>query len=543
MNDAIIRRVFGISALAMALGVTLAAGAAAEETLELVRPGGEGRPYWNRHATWFMYRPKLCFPALDGATNYAYAVIDDHHVNRAYEGRDSETAIPSEIWAKMPTGFFTVQCFGVLNGAKALAGERRCWKLEPFRPSAHPKAPRGYREAAAKGYEYLLDCPWSQTLRKTGRPDPKLVFACYPSTVCGSIIHSMLRLSALKPSRRADALALARSAADYLMSVSEKPGAALEGLPPTYSDDPDYFRNAAVKFKGLTMLAQPAWAGQQILALGVATNERKYRDYGIKVAETFLRLQETDGTWDWRKRLKDGSGVVGPKGRSHRLYPVYPIWLMKEAFAATGDVRYRESTDRAWRYILENPAKTFDWESQHEDVDPQKEYVNLTPKNAADTVTFILERDPQNAALLELARDCMRFCEDQFVVWANPSRDGVGYNSDLAQRYGKDYSRWFQFPAACEQYGYLVPCDATAGRIVRGWVSLYKLTKDPLDLAKARAMGDAIVRIQEPSGRIQTEWRRYFTGHPEEDWLDDMTDTLIALEALASVEDGQRKGE
>ena len=129
MNDAIIRRVFGISALAMTLGVTLAAGAAAEETLALVRPGGAGRPYWNRHATWFMYRPKLCFPALDGATNYSYAVIDDHHVSRAYEGRDSETAIPSEIWAKMPTGFFTVQCFGVLNGAKALAGERRCWKL------------------------------------------------------------------------------------------------------------------------------------------------------------------------------------------------------------------------------------------------------------------------------------------------------------------------------------------------------------------------------------------------------------------------------
>ena len=70
--------------------------AAEKETLELVRPGGAGRAYWNQHATWFMYRPKLCFPSLSGATNYSYAVVDDHHVSRVYEGRDSETAIPSE---------------------------------------------------------------------------------------------------------------------------------------------------------------------------------------------------------------------------------------------------------------------------------------------------------------------------------------------------------------------------------------------------------------------------------------------------------------
>ena len=524
------RLVFGVCLL-----VTLTAVGGEDETLALVRPGGEGRGYWNGYAPWFMYRPKLQFPSLSGATNYAYVVIDDSHLRHAYAGADAETAMPAEIWTKLPVGFFTVECFGVRNGERVLTGERRLWKLAPFRPGAYPKAPYGYREAATRGYEYLLDCPWSRTLVKTGRPDPELFFASYPSTVCGSLIYSMLRLCELKPSRRAEAIALARAAADYLMAVAEKPGAPLEWLPPTYAAEQEYLRNAAWKFRGLTMLAQPAWAGEQILALGVATGERKYREYGLKVADTYLRIQDADGTWDWRKRLKDGTGVVGPRGISHRLYPVYPIRLMQAAQAATGERKYRESIDRAWRYILEGPAKSFDWESHHEDVDPQRAFENLTPKNAADTVTFILEREPQNPELQMLARELMRFCEDQFVVWENPSRGGTGLYSYRGGD-GGDYADWTHFPAACEQYGYLVPCDATAGRIVRGWVSLYRLTKNPRDLEKARALGDSLVRIQEPSGRIQTEWRKGFEKKPEQDWLDDMTDTLIALEALAEIE-------
>lgn len=62
---------------------------------------------------------------------------------------------------------------------------------------------------------------------------------------------------------------------------------------------------------------------------------------------------------------------------------------------------------------------------------------------------------------------------------------------------------------------------------------MYKLEKKPLDLAKARALGDSLTRLQNDSGRIPT-WAEHEASQNEHnnDWINCMfysADTLKML--------------
>ena len=60
---------------------------------------------------------------------------------------------------------------------------------------------------------------------------------------------------------------------------------------------------------------------------------------------------------------------------------------------------------------------------------------------------------------------------------------------------------------------------------------------NPLDLAKARALGDALVRIQRPSGYIPTEYALVEKrDDPMQGWLNCTCATLAALDELAALD-------
>ena len=63
---------------------------------------------------------------------------------------------------------------------------------------------------------------------------------------------------------------------------------------------------------------------------------------------------------------------------------------------------------------------------------------------------------------------------------------------------------------------------------------MYKLEKKPLDLAKARALGNSLTRLQEDSRRIPT-WAQHEapgTGH-QSDWINCMFYTADTLKMLS----------
>ena len=51
-----------------------------------------------------------------------------------------------------------------------------------------------------------------------------------------------------------------------------------------------------------------------------------------------------------------------------------------------------------------------------------------------------------------------------------------------------------------------MPIDASNAKLIKTYLALYRAEKNPLDLAKARALGDALVRIQRSNGYIPTEY-------------------------------------
>ena len=87
-------------------------------------------------------------------------------------------------------------------------------------------------------------------------------------------------------------------------------------------------------------------------------------------------------------------------------------------------------------------------------------------------------------------------------------------------------------PSVFEQYGCYTPVDASAAKLIRTYLALYRAEGNPLDLAKARALGDTATRCTSPDGLEATWWTE---GQLRDDiWPNCMFATAAALHELAN---------
>ena len=78
---------------------------------------------------------------------------------------------------------------------------------------------------------------------------------------------------------------------------------------------------------------------------------------------------------------------------------------------------------------------------------------------------------------------------------------------------------------------------AALAKLIKTYLALYRAEGNPLDLAKARALGDAIVRIQRPSGYIPPEYALVEKrDDPMQGWLNCTCASLAALDELAALD-------
>ena len=517
---------------------------AAAEVLNAIRPGGEGAPYWNGYARGFMYRPVIGFPSVEGATNYVFTVLDDYQRVTTFAAQAPRAEFPAELWKKMPTGYFTVRAVAETAAGAREVESRRYWKLAAFRPGAYPVSSVSYREAARKAYDYAFEFGWLQTFLRTGRPDPSYNLNCYPSKMHSSLIRAMVRYAKMRPDRREEALKLARIAADYLLSISEGPDRPLAWFPPTYAAEPEYRKITAVNYAGQTMILYPAEAACAFFDLFRATGEEKYRTAGANIARTFVKLQGEDGTWPLKLYLKDGKPVV-----PNRVFPVTIVTMLETAYAVTEIADFRAAADRAFAYLDGHSFAEFDWEGQFEDVRPMGRYEDLSHHPACDAAILLAKRYPDDSARRRLARECVRFAEDQFTCWEVPARgrgdDLHGIRTDdKCAIWNRNYHEWVTTPAVVEQYAYTAPVDASVAKMVLTYLAMYKAERRPLDLAKAKAMADALVRAQLPSGRIPTIWTKPDLANIQSDWVNCLFASARALGEIADLlADGQILGQ
>ena len=528
-----------ISLAVVATTVAMAyCGVSASEALEPVRPGGVGgQAFWNGHADWFLYPPSFDFKEVPGAVRYRFTVLDDQHLAKTFEA-EKPIASLAPVWGEIPPGFASVRCEGLDAQGRVcgLAGERRrFWRQAPFREGAYPPAKRPYAEAAALVYDYLYARPSTRHLAKTGEMDFTYSRNAYPAKMGSAVISAMVQYAARRPERAAEALDIARKQGEWLLRHSQPKDAPLAFFPPTYAGD----KLTAKKYAGECMLMYPVTAANAYLALFAATKEAKWRDAALDIGGTFLRLQGADGTWWLKMREKDGE----PIGRN-RCFPMSQITFFERLFALTGDAKWRAAADRAFAFVENGPLKTWNWEGQFEDVEPTERFVNLTKHGACSTAIYLLDRFPKDPARLAQARELLRFSEDQFVCWELPCRpDGKGprYTGKEKLWVQNDYLDWV-VPGVTEQYRCYHPIDSSAAKLIRTYLALYKATGNAADLAKARALGDTIVNLQDPDGRIPTHWNKKHFPDRDYDWVNCMLASAHALEQLAKFSDAKPKG-
>ena len=493
----------------------------AEDVAKPVRPiGVNGQEPWNDMAIWFMYPPTIVFPKCQYDVQYRHVVIDA--ANQVYTWSDGSPSVNLEsIWGQMPPG--RTEVWNEPGFPKPIGRQQRCfWKMTPFNAETiYPKGKRSFREAERMGYEYMANLPHIKYFAEKGEPLADYELNCYPAKIHSAVISAMVAYGHLVPEKREEALKLARTVADYLISISLPPDSPLANFPPTYWGD----KMAAAYRRGQNMLQYPSHAGMAYMRLYDEVKDEKYLEAAIRIADTYMRLQGEDGTWPLMLSEADGSPIS-----NNRLMPPRIIRFLVQIASKTGNAAYLEAADRAFGFLEKGPLTDWNWEGQFEDqpLMPSK-YLNHCNWVPLETAMLLLERFPKDERRIAQAREILRFVEEQFICWKAPFEGRMPI-------YTETPDPWIVETAAVEQFWYRDVIDASVAMSILAFEAMYRATGNPLDLAKARALGNAMTFAQNDEGRIPTAWSMQYQSMPSNDWMNCMEADIRALHALAELE-------
>lgn len=502
---------------------------AAKEYRIPIRPYVPGKsPCWNTYAKDFKFAPVFDFAPVEGAALYRYTVYQNpadsyfwtvpmqqrpdnkfpsHHPTDItagfFEDLDInapgalswsfDAATPNEslapIWEKIPAGNSCLVVEAVDASGKTIgeAGRRLFIRDFPF-VGPYPEAPRPYLESALRGAWYVHTMPGIQYWKNHAEPDLSYKHNTYPCKVIGATVRLEVLLARLAPAAAEECIAIATNATRFLIEESQKPGSPLAYFPPTYYKG--QIASAAEENKGNTMMMEASMAAQAFLDMYDYTGDKAYFEHAIGIADTYRRLQAEDGSFPVKVSVATGEAAAPGKAMLHHL-----LFFLQRLHNQYGIDEYMDCMTRGEKWMHENPVREFDMHGQFEDVSVNgwKPYQNLTNATSGPYASYLLRKDEVTAEDMKDVNDIMQLCEDQFVHWdALPNRKGF---------------RQIPTPGVYEQYQYRVPIDCSNCNVANAWLDIYELTGDKLAFAKAKALVDAIVIVQNAcNGRIETTW-------------------------------------
>lgn len=494
--------------------------------------GGEpGRPFWNCEATQFMFVPAFQFSHIPGCRKYCFEALDAEGQLHTFEAENS-SALLTPIWKDLAEGVVRLHVSALSeNGEKTYpVGSRTFFKLSPFR-AEYPKKETGYREAAAKAFDYVLKQGFVLHWLEHGTPDPSYDLNIYPCKMISALITVLDSYMKVCPDNKESAVRITKSAADYLLSLTPDGSAALPYLPPTYSSsycpDPEAygFRNngnwkQAELHKNTTMLIYPASAGSAFLLAEEHTGDRKYLEAALRIGDFFAKHVEENGSWKitW-------SEITGEPVTDNYADPLGHICpFLRKLYLRTGDEKWKVLADNAVSYVEKTVLPSYNWEGQFEDSVLSVNYSNLTHFGAVALTKYYALYCSEDEHRMHEAEDLMRFIEDQFVVWhlAPPWYDT-----------GREYDpKVWHTPGVLEQYHWYTPIDSSTAAVAGAFLSMYRATGKDLYLAKALCLTDQIVFMQEADGKIPTHWSDCESARKDM-WMNCMFASMAILSEMA----------
>jgi hypothetical protein len=516
------RRTLALLLLALSASGTpggLRSAPAAADSVAPIRPGVPGvTPFWNENAKQFMVAPSFDFKRVPGATSYRFTVTAADGTTRTFEAAVPHASL-APIWAQVPVGLAHLVVDGLRHaGGESFgrAGERSFHRAAEFHgPYGAPLLP--YGESAALALRGLIHEPFVQSWRNTGRPDPSYALYRYAAKLMGSLLTACARYAGQtpRPADAAEALAIGGRIADFLIGISGPPGTPLEYCPPTYHGAKPTEREN----DQWTMLISPAEAGQGYLDLHEATREPRFLEAARRIAVTYGKLQRPDGTWDLKVDNRTGHSLA-----TIDLIPSVVISFLDRLVSDYEFAPAEPTLRRAVGWMMAQPVRTFNWQAQFDDAKLRGPYQNLSKHEACEFAGYLFRHAEGDAGRVALAREILRFAEDQFVVWEHPP--------ELGQKGKMATAHWFT-PCSLEQYAMFEPISGSSAFMIMTYVRGFAATGDRLYLAKAESLGNALTAAQRHhGGRFPTRMVREDAAY----WANSTVNTIRALQMLAAAQ-------
>ncbi len=481
---------------------------AVEESLHPIRQGEPGKtPFWNGYAKRFIYVPSFDFATVNNSVKYRYTVISDVNSERYIFEADNPCSLLTPVWKEVPVGivYLKVEGLDADNNVAGLAGEQMFYKAAPFNgPYKMPVT--DYTSSVIRNMQSLLEQEHYQRWKTDTVPSQEYRLYCYPSKIVGSIIQAMSIYSSISEEESEEAINMARNAASYLLSISLPSGSVLEYFPPTYIDHALSTSVARRKTDQL-MMFYPAIAGSAYLDLYDATGTNEYLEASIRIAETYAKTQLPAGSWPLMVWIESGDAV-----EDNLCVPTDIINFLDRLVIDYGEIQFRQISDKAFNWIMENPMKTFHWEGQFEDMGYSKHYSNMERGKPLAFAVLLLSHSDEVPGYIEMAEELIRFAEDQFIVWEQPlPRELFRTSWRPIPRRAYYTSKWFT-PCALEQYDFYTPIDASAASAILAFKKAYEITGKELYLAKAISLADNQTVAQDLAGGIYPTYTMNLAG-------------------------------
>lgn len=485
-----------------------------------LRPGQPGKaPFWNVFAKRFIYAPAFNFKVIDGAVKYKYEVLSVKNSKTYTFESDIPYAALSPVWVTVPVGNFDLKVTGISKEGKELgtAGEGRYFRAAPFNgPYLEPVMP--YDKSGTLALDKIMEKPYVKYWLDHKAPDPSYEFYRHPAKLFGSLIVGAVTHAKLhKGTKQADeSITLARIVADYLINISFPKGSYLEYFPPSYSAE------AAARLPHMTtsnyMIIAAAESGQAYLDLYDYTKDQKYLEAAKRIAATYLKTQQSNGSWTLYLNPETGK----PTAEQFAI-PTSTINYFERLKNDYGVQGLEEPIQHAFNWIMEHPVKTFYWTAQYEDIPlaGRPDYKKMSREQPCDFAIYLFKKYPNNKKYTELAEDLIRFCEDQFITWEQmedlvvnngtdwrPAREGITTEGW--------YSRNWLLPVVHEQYGFWMPSGRNTGLMIETYWHAYAATKKKIYLAKAKSIANNFTRVQQLHNG---DYPTMFTKYPMNFWI------------------------
>ena len=502
---------------------------AAAEYLQPVHPGVRTEvPFWNGYSFKFIYAPAFDFEDVEGAADYVYTTTCGEQAF-AFNA-PSPRATLSPIWNELPVGpvELSVQALDEDGNAVGEPQKRSFERDNPFCGPYEP-APRGYREAAIMAAQFIHNSPVAQGwLGEGDKPSLRYELNCYPNKIWGGTIQIECFIAREIPELRDEALKVARTAADALIAESQPEDGPLPYFPPTYYSREGvefiwYIQRVIDRNRDYTMFADAVMAADALLDLYDTTGEEKYFTHACRIAETYKNLQAEDGSWPVKVNKNTGEPITAA-----RCMPTSILQLAQRLHDKYGVKGFEKMISTTEDWLWKNTIANFNFNGQFEDVNvaDKASYQNLTNCIAVDCVDYFLRKPKPSKKEIAACLEMTRFAEDQFTRWHSPVAEDADANA------GEAYSTPFVF----EQYSFQCPIDASTVGVANAWMNVFETTRDPLALAKAIALVDSIVKIQDPDcGCIPTSLYQDASVDISEHWVNCTYSSICKLIRLDGI--------